>query len=78
MLPDFAAKYAALGRADSEEAAQALAERSLDDSLQHFFDEVLAMHEFLLSFEFPDGSTPPCPMPTGHPISIAKLAAGGR
>ncbi len=78
MAPDFASRYAALGQADSREAARSLASQSLDDSLQHFFDEVLAMHEFLLSFRMQDGSTPPWPKPAGQPISIAKLAAGGR
>ncbi|GEM_PF-6076046 len=78
MAPDFATRYAALGRADEEEAAASLAERSLDESLQHFFDEVLSMHEFLLSFRLQDGSTPPWPAPTSDPISIAVLAREAR
>lgn len=78
MTLDFAARYAALGRADTNESAAFLKTQSIEDSLQHFFDEVLAMHEFLLSFQLQDGSTPPWPQPTGHPISLAKLADEGR
>lgn len=78
MEPDFATRYAALGRADLDEVAASLAEQSLDESLQHFFDEVLAMHEFLLSFRLQDGSTPPWPTPTSDPISIAVLAREAR
>lgn len=76
MAPDFASRYAALGRADDAEAS--LDGRSLDESLQYFFDEVLAMHDFLLSFQMQDGSTPPWPTPHDEPISLARLAGRGR
>lgn len=78
MRPDFAARYSGLGKADDLEAAADLADLSMDDSLRHFLDEVLAMHEFLLTFQLPDGSTPPWPTPTGEPISLARLARLGR
>ncbi len=78
MQQDFAARYAALGRTDDKQAAADAADRSLDEALEHFLDEVLAMHEFLLTFHLPDGSTPSWPTPTSEPVSLAILARRGR